>query len=502
LLAGSVLTSAGFHNAVACAIVLWRSLRTGSNYPQVIPVSHEVFVIDDRHPEDIAMLQALYSRSPASVIVHLDKLRQTGSGKFMDQFYVGYGHASIGDCGVTTCFIEQVSMLAAKAIQENPLYNGQEASTRYLDFSKQAMVDPYDHPASAAVQKRWMELYNSTVPKIAKSLEERRPFDPTVYKNEKTWRNALMARTFDSCRGLLPIGTTTLLSWSTTLRQARDNLRRLKHHPLPEVREVAQTIFARMLERYPHSFKGDEMDMNAGSPRDAYSKEFSERNHFLRAEEVLSRFGVSEAELLKMKNGELAVRRDALDLQGLKKFESGTLSKRPENVPLPWRLEAYGRYNFLFILDFGSFRDIQRHRNGVCQIPLVDGRFGMHPWYMTQFEELLAAEDFLALSRDIDRQLEAIRRLDRQGVPANSLFSQYLFPMGTACLCHVSYSVPEAVYVGELRSGKTVHPSLRPVAQKILHALSEDLPGIALYGDMDEDGWSAKRGEQTISARN
>nr|MDP9127602.1 thymidylate synthase [Pseudomonadota bacterium] len=62
----------------------------------------DIFVIDDQHPEDLAMLQALYSRSPASVLSHLEKLKQTGSGKFMDNYYVGYGHASIGDCGATT----------------------------------------------------------------------------------------------------------------------------------------------------------------------------------------------------------------------------------------------------------------------------------------------------------------------------------------------------------------------------------------------------------------
>ena len=118
----------------------------------------DIFVIDDQHPEDLAMLQALYSRSPASVVTHLDKLKKSGSGNFMSQYYVGYGHASIGDCGATTVFIEQVSMLVAKAVQDNSLYNGQEASTRYLDFSKQTVVDPYNHPASAAIQSRWMEI--------------------------------------------------------------------------------------------------------------------------------------------------------------------------------------------------------------------------------------------------------------------------------------------------------------------------------------------------------
>ena len=193
----------------------------------------EIFVIDDQNPEDLAMLQALYSRSPASVVSHLEKLKAVGSGKFMESYYVGYGHASIGDCGTTTVFIEQVSMLVAKAVQDHALYSGQEASTRYLDYSKQEVRDPYNAPASTAIQAKWMEIYNRVLPQLVGGLQKQRPFDATQYKSEKVWQNTLNARAFDIARALLPVGTTTLLSWTTNLRQARDHLRRLKHHPLP-----------------------------------------------------------------------------------------------------------------------------------------------------------------------------------------------------------------------------------------------------------------------------
>lgn len=57
-------------------------------------------------PEDEAMLQALHSRSAEGVKSHLERLAKVGSGKFMESFYVGYGHKSIGDCGTITLFIE------------------------------------------------------------------------------------------------------------------------------------------------------------------------------------------------------------------------------------------------------------------------------------------------------------------------------------------------------------------------------------------------------------
>jgi thymidylate synthase ThyX len=460
----------------------------------------DIFVIDDQHPEDLAMLQALYSRSPASVVLHLEKLKKSNSGKFMDQYYVGYGHASIGDCGATTVFIEQVSMLVAKAVQDNPLYNGQEASTRYLDFSKQSLIDPYNNPASAAIQSRWMEIYNHTLPLLAESLKKQHPFDPTEYKSEKVWSNALLARAFDISRALLPIGTTTLLSWTTSLRAARDNLRRLKHHPLPEVREAAHKIFAEVLKKYQHSFTGNEMDA-AESPRDTYAEQFALRDHFSSADDIKAQFALTPDDMKRAACGDIVTRNQAIDLEGLRKHEAETLSARPEHVPLPWRLESYGRYNFLFLLDFGSFRDIQRHRNGVCRIPLIDGRFGLNPWYLQQFAEHLTPADAAHLTQDIATQFAAIVDLPKHGVPVTPALNQYLFPMGTQALVHASYSVPQTVYVGELRSGKTVHPSLRPIAQKMLEILEHDIPGMALYGDRDEESWSAKRGEQTIASK-
>jgi thymidylate synthase ThyX len=462
-------------------------------------MSHACFIVDDQQPEDLAMLQALYSRSPASVVTHLDKLAKSGSGKFMDQYYVGYGHASIGDCGVTTCFIEQVSMLVAKAVQDNPLYSGQEASTRYLDFSQQAVVDPYDTPQSRAIQSRWQEIYAATLPKLQEAIKAAHPFDPADYKSERIWANTLNARAFDVARSLLPIGTTTLLSWTTSLRQARDNLRRLKHHPLPEVREVADALFAKLRDQYPHSFRGDEMDRATETPRDAAAKARAVATHYLCAEDAVRRFALGAGDLERLGKGEMIVDRRCFDADGLRANETDELAARAVGAPLPWRLESYGRYNFLFLLDFGSFRDIQRHRNGVCQIPLVTGRFGMHPWYRDQFDALLGAEDAKHLDDSCNEQYAALEQLCDQGIKTQDVMNQYYLPMGQRGLVQASYSLPQTLYVAELRSAKTVHPSLRPVAQQMLAVLEHDFPGLALAGDRDVDSWTAKRGEQTIA---
>lgn len=459
----------------------------------------QVHVFHDLHPEDVAMLQALYSRSPAGVLSHLDKVKNAGSGKFMEKFYVGYGHASIGDCGVTSVFVENYSMLAAKAIQDNPLYSGQEASTRYLDFSVQPMHDPYKHPAAQAILDGWMDLYNSWMPRVIEALKEKYPFDETQYRSKKGWENTVNARAFDIMRGFLPIGTTTLLSWTTNLRQARDRLMQLKNHPLEEVRTMAHDVFKQLTDQYPNSFTGDELSETAEryAERDAYARKHAEENNYQSFAQVKQQFGLSEVDVQSLKNGDMLVRDHQMDIDGLNVSEKTTLSERPKGADLPKRLASYGHYHLMFLLDFGSYRDLQRHRGGFCRLPLVEPTFGMHKWYMEELKALLP-QSFAELEATIKHQFAAIEALPQQGVATTTLKNQYLLPMGINVCVQLTYHLPQMVYVGELRSEKTVHASLRPIAQQMLQIMAKRHPDMALYGDMDADNWSAKRGDQTI----
>lgn len=457
--------------------------------------SPKVFVFHDLHPEDGAMLQALYSRSPASVVDHLEKVKKSGSGKFMEQFYVGYGHASIGDCGFTTIFIENVSQLVAKAIQDNPLYNGQEASTRYLDFSAQPLVDPFITEESKAILQGWMNIYNTYMPKVRDALKREYPFNPEDYKSEKQWEGAIAARAFDTLRAFLPVGSTTLLSWTTNLRQARDRLMRLKSHPLAEVRDIAHVIFKQLAEKYSHSFNGGEMDDDSRyAPRHQYYGDAGE-DFYMTFERWVR--GLSVPEEHAVRHGEFVCRKQQIDIDGLNRYETAALRSRPEGALLPRRLSMYGHYNCYFKMDFASYRDLQRHRGGYCLIPLITGLYGMNQWYMDELRRLLP-QDYRNIETTTQDLLARIQKIVlRKGEEQ----AQYLYPMGVDVPVLLSYSLPQMVYVAELRSNKTVHPSLRPIAQQMARVLQQAHPELKLYVDWDQDSWSAKRGDQNIAAK-
>ena len=473
--------------------------------PNKRPAGQEekIFIYDDIHPEDGAMLQALYSRSPASVVDHLDKVRNSGSGNFMSKFYVGYGHASIGDCGVTTIFMENYSMLAAKAIQDNPLYSGQEASTRYLDFAGQPMVDPYNHPYTTSILNGWMDIYNKWMPTVVDHISITFPYDEADYASEKQWENAVKARAFDMLRAYLPVGTTTLFSWTTNLRQARDKMRQLKSHPLPEMQQLGQDLYKQMVEKYPNSFTGQEMEEGNAryAERDAYMERMAMADNFQSYASIKERFELKPEEIKALEEGEMLVFGDSVDVEGLNNYEQEALTTRPKGVGLPRRLASYGSYDMIFTLDFGSYRDLQRHRNGVCQIPLMEKELGMYSWYMDELETLLGA-DFKELEAETNAQFEKIGRLKEEGIDEDPLLTQYLLPMGITCVVQLSYSVPQVQYVAELRSGKPVHQSLRPIAQQMGRLLEEQFDGIKMYIDWDQDNWTSKRGDQTITMKN
>src|SRR3569623_96996 len=122
----------------------------------------------------------------------------------MDTYYVGYGDKSIGDCGTATIFVEGVSMLAAKAIQDFQLYNGQESSTRYIDFSKQPFADPSNSDTGKNLLEGLRAFHLKGLARMKEALAARHPRQEG--EEEMVWLMAINARAFAIMRSFLPAG--------------------------------------------------------------------------------------------------------------------------------------------------------------------------------------------------------------------------------------------------------------------------------------------------------
>jgi thymidylate synthase ThyX len=427
----------------------------------------KVFCYDEFAPEDTAMMQALYSRSDQSVVEHVEKVRKSGSGKFMESFYVGYGHNSIADCGSTTIFIEDVSILAAKAIQSHNMYSGQETSTRYIDMGKQPVGDPAGTAESKQIIDDLMNFYNASQTKVAEHI--RQTFPKGADEDEKMYDKAVAARTFDSLRGFLPAGIHTQLSWHTNLRQAHDSLDVLSHHPLTEVRNIAAEILKALKAKYPNSFSH-----KVYPDTEAY-REYAGQNY--------TYYHNPQSPAFKMSTN--------IKPADLEKYQD-LLVQRPVKTLLPQFLLDLGLITFEFHLDFGSFRDIQRHRNGVCRMGLLTTEIGFNEWYLNQ----LPADVRTEADQLIAKHAKALAKLDCS--PADK---QYYTAMGYNVSAKNSYGLPATVYMIELRCGNTVHPTLRKVAHQMSRALEQKFPDLKLHSDYSPDGWDVRRGAQDIVAK-
>lgn len=433
-----------------------------------------ITIIDDLHPEDNAMLQALQSRSPASVAERLEKVRKSGSGEFMGKFYVGYGHKSIGDCGTTTIYIEGVTMLMAKAIQDWALYSGQEASTRYMDFSSSVFHNPMALAAGERINEAWRQFYLEATDPVRAHLRERYPIGDD--EDSKVYDRAINARSFDILRSFLPAGAATNLSWHTNLRQAADHLGWLIYHPDNDIRDTAVSLLDQLKAKYTGSFQ----DRPLTKEQVEYKRDVMQKFYFL---QITSQDVSGPAEVKMYSTFDQAMIDDA---------SMTMLTERPKGVEVPRFLAELGNVTSEFMLDFGSYRDIQRHRAGIIRMPLLQTRFGFNDWYLSELPEDLRDRAVGLISR----QTDALASLD-----CDPVHKQNYIAMGFQVPVRVTQGLPALVYRLELRSGKTVHPSLRRVIHTEIKRFRNIFPDVALYVDEDPDSWTVRRGKQTITEK-
>src|SRR5580692_4557133 len=138
---------------------------------------------------------------------------------FYDRILDGYGDDSIGELGGAHLAVENISMLAAKVIEDcriggSPL----EKSTRYIYFDQK--VDGhylfYQEPIlmTSAYRELFLdtcnhlfETYSKLIPPLTALIEQGFPKEPTISKTAYT--AALRAKVLDCLRGLLPASAMT-----------------------------------------------------------------------------------------------------------------------------------------------------------------------------------------------------------------------------------------------------------------------------------------------------
>lgn len=454
-----------------------RTIQDLSHSIRELPDGGSVVVLDTGAlltPESQAKVAARFSRSILGALPLLEEMFSKGIGQFFETNYkFGYGHKSIAELGDAAVFVHGVSMLCAKAIQDYPLYRGQESSTRYIDFAKQPFANPVKTALGEEVLELWREFYLRGTEELIPELKIR--FPQNEGEKDTDYQKAIKARALDIMRAFLPAGCTTNVAWIGDLRSINDHLAVLRNHPLPEVRSVAEAAESALAEKFPNSF--------------------SEEKRYPASEKYRRLMGLAHTYLEAEEWPEFELYRNTLDRDLLKKYEVA-LQTRPIKTELPWSIRECGMLGFEFMLDYGSFRDIQRHRSMVIPMPLLTADLGFEPWYLDELPDRLRAEAEALIQRQLDNYCAIAEPMSTL---EESFQLQYYLPMGMRVPIRLLGDLRGLVYMIELRATRYVHATLVKRERQMGDVLTELIPsGIELHMDPEPNRFDVKRGTHDI----
>ena len=197
-------------------------------------------------PETIAVAFAKTSRSPESFRDIAAELSDEKSAQFHEKWVVGYGHASVAEHAVLHLAIENVSRIAIESIEGNRLASYTEKSTRYQKWDPDAFTIPPeldDHPLREDYVKTCrllFETYAASLAPVRRLVETSAP--RREKESDEAYDRRIRSQYVDSCRFLLPAAAHANVGMTANARVLENAIRKMRSHPLVEVRQIGEEM--------------------------------------------------------------------------------------------------------------------------------------------------------------------------------------------------------------------------------------------------------------------
>jgi thymidylate synthase ThyX len=412
---------------------------------------------------------------------------------FYRRVLLEYGDDSVAELAGAHLALEQVSILAAKALEDSRIgISPLEKSTRYVRFDRRGPDGrfPYhrgpelEHPAYEPAADLLFATYADLLPPLLERV--RAEYPPEAGETERAWRSATQARALDLLRGLLPAATLTNLGLYGNGRAFEYLLIKLSASELPECRTLAKEMYTELCQVIP-AFVHRALDEQYGQPAVAHlvggrsqvaalaprgdpnaSSSTSVRlvDHEPDAErKVLAAalFPCSDRPLEELSRAEVDLDRVLAALMG------GRSNRRHR----PPRAFEHVHYTFELVANFGAYRDLQRHR------------------MLTQDRQLLGVDLGYDLPPDLCRYgLDAPFRVAMEQAAAaqrklaaelGPVVAQYVVPLAYRVRWYVRLNLREVYHLCELRTSVQGHPDYRRIAQEMFREVRRVHPRLAAY---------------------
>jgi thymidylate synthase ThyX len=467
----------------------------------VTNTDRDVFALKNLPEEVVAFLFSRYSRSSLSLRddllqmlqdEHLDSLIETTAERpvdsslshiqerartFAEKYVVGYGHASVAEHAVVKIALENVSILASKLVEDCRLASYTEKSTRYVEFDPtKAHYAPHvlASPAGAAYRNAvssLMEAYSSWMPLFVDEIKRRTP--KTEKQTDRGYHAACKSTACDILRYLLPTATHTNIGVTVNARSLEGMITKLLSDPLEEARKLGESIKREATPLIPTLLK--------------YADSNSYRNAI--AAQRTSDTPITDNQNRARLVGPFLSEQDALSLialpEGVERLDLGQLlSERGKHDPVPREFERVV-LTLDMALDYGAFRDIQRHRlaTQVTQ-PLAPYNGFERP---IEFAKFGYEEKYNGL---MERSAEAFEAVKAAGFIADA---PYVLPLAYRVRTLFTANLREWFHLIELRSSRQGHPSYRKIAMLAADEIGRVYPRIAEFIRVNRNEYALTR---------
>lgn len=434
---------------------------------------------------------------------------------FYDRILDGYGDDSIGELGGAHLAVENISMLAAKVIQDcriggSPL----EKSTRYIYFDQKVdgQYQFYQEPVlmTSAYKDLYLatcndlfDTYSKLIPPLTILIEQGFPKDPAISKNAYT--AALRAKVLDCLRGLLPASAMTNMGVFGNGRFFEMLLQKLNVNTLAEMQDIGKKAHTELSKVIP-SFvrRADPTHRHSQSFAQFYETLHRDLKHFattkLKPMESSGKnvtlvqfdkdapakvggallFGSTSASIDQLQ----AYCRELPEEELAQLLDIASSSRENRRHKSPRALE-HANFTFELLADFGVYRDLHRHRTLTQERQLLSCN---HGYYVPK--EIVGTEMEKEYCAALDRAKAAFDLIVKE-LPEEA---QYVVPMAYNIRWYFQVNLRALQWMCELRSQAAGHVTYRLIAQEMARQVSQAIPAFErFFKFVDYEGYELGR---------
>lgn len=435
---------------------------------------------------------------------------------FYDRILDGYGDDSIAELGGAHLAIENLSLIAAKTVEDcriggSPL----EKSTRYIYFDQRVNGEYlfYREPIlmTSAYKDIYLETcnhlfdtYSQLIPALTEIIAEKFPREPAVPKAAYT--SALRAKVLDCLRGLLPAGTLTNMGLYGNGRFFEQMVHKLHCQNLTELRDIGAQAFEELSKVIPSFVTRSEKNHRHHK---GFAQFYEEMQTDLKAviAEHSSRIprdfapGVNlighNSDALVKVAAALLFAGSNRSLQELQKYcrklsqeelesvlEAACNARQNRRHKSPRALE-HATFTFEIVADFAIYRDLQRHRMLTQERQLLSCDFGY--WIPPELKDTDMEKTYCHAMEMAKKTYDTIA----EELPEEA---QYVVPIAYNIRWYFEVNLRALQWLCELRSAPAGHPSYRYVAQEMAKQVCQAYPAFQrFFKFVDFEGYELGR---------